>query len=84
MAYEQIEQNMTNHPPINSNVERTFESIRTYFKDVAMTIEDMCPDSREKSLAMTNLEQSLMWAIASVARNQQQTLTQLGIDDGQE
>ena len=32
-------------------------------------INGTIPDSREKSLAMTNLEEALMWAIAAVARN---------------
>jgi hypothetical protein len=32
-------------------------------------IDNNCPDSREKSLAMTNLEQAVMWANAAIARN---------------
>ncbi len=28
-----------------------------------------CPSSRELSLALTNLEQTLMWAVASIARH---------------
>ena len=33
-------------------------------------IDDLCPDSREKSIANTNLEQTVMWANASIARNE--------------
>ena len=29
-----------------------------------------CPDSRELSLALTNLEQAVFWANASIARNE--------------
>lgn len=32
-------------------------------------INNLCPESREKSLAVTNLEESVMWANASIARN---------------
>lgn len=32
-------------------------------------VEANCPNSREKSLAVTNAEQSIMWARASIARD---------------
>jgi hypothetical protein len=38
-------------------------------KMMATIIENTCPESREKSLAITNLEQAVMWANASIARN---------------
>ena len=33
----------------------------------------LCPLSRELSLALTALEESCMWAIASLARNEPET-----------
>ena len=38
-------------------------------KELAYLIDGICPNSREKSLAMTKLEESVMWANASIARN---------------
>lgn len=39
--------------------------------DIAMSaIEDLIPNSREKSLAITNLEQSLMWAGKAIYNNE--------------
>jgi hypothetical protein len=35
----------------------------------AEKINELCPDSREKSLAITHLEDAVMWANASIARN---------------
>ncbi|WP_420909120.1 DUF7681 family protein [Lysinibacillus fusiformis] len=32
-------------------------------------IDDLCPNSREKSVAMTNLETAMFWANDSIARN---------------
>lgn len=69
MAYD-VEKNMTNHPPSSELVIQKFHALRGEFKLTAETIDEKCPDSREKSLAFTNLEQALMWAIASIARNQ--------------
>ena len=45
-----------------------YDMIRAYAKQLADAIETVCPDSRERSLAHTNLEQATMWANASIAR----------------
>jgi len=37
---------------------------------LAFDIEHFCPDSREKSVAITKLEESIMWANAAIARNE--------------
>ncbi len=38
--------------------------------DLATTIEEKCPSSREQSLAITKLEECVMWANASIARRE--------------
>ena len=45
-----------------------YDMVRAYAKQLADAIETVCPDSRERSLAHTNLEQATMWANASIAR----------------
>lgn len=67
--YAQIEHNMTNHPPDEATV-RQMEDLRENFKETAKTVEDECPNSREKSIAHTKLEEALMWTMASLARHQ--------------
>ncbi len=64
-----IESNFTYHPPKNDQQER-YVTIRDEALTLALIIDDLCPDSREKSLAMTKLEESVMWANASIARNE--------------
>lgn len=39
-------------------------------KELAYLLDAQVPNSREKSLAMTNLEQAVFWANAGVARNE--------------
>lgn len=46
------------------------ENIRKNFRALADLLDAMCPDSREKSLAITNLEQAQFWANASIVRNE--------------
>lgn len=43
--------------------------VTEYGKFLAVEIEENCPDSREKSLALTKVEEAVMWANASIARN---------------
>lgn len=69
MTPEQIENNFTYHAPKNDQQDRYME-IRVYAKALAILINDKCPESREKAIALTNLEQSVMWANASIARNE--------------
>ena len=64
-----IENNFTYHPPKPGQAER-YESIRDTAKEFAEHLDDECPDSREKSLAMTKLEEAVFWANASIARNE--------------
>ena len=64
-----IDNNFKYHAPKNDQQAR-YESIRNMAKTVANCIEMLCPDSREKSLAFTKLEESVMWANASIARNE--------------
>lgn len=63
-----IDNNFTYHAPTDDNV-ATFELIRHEGKRFAHLIDDECPTSREKSLALTKLEEAVMWANASIARN---------------
>lgn len=64
----QIENNFCYHAPKEGQPEK-YEAIREKAKELAYLIDQECPGSREKSLAMTNLEQSVMWANAAIARN---------------
>ena len=59
----------TYHPPKDDQPER-YQKIRDAAHDFADLIEAACPESREKSLAMTNLEEAVMWANAAIARRE--------------
>lgn len=64
--------NMTNHSMDESQVERV-ERLRATAKQLASMIYVNCPRSRERSTALTSLEQALMWAVAAVAREEWET-----------
>jgi hypothetical protein len=64
-----IENNFTYHKPTKEKSE-VYEIIRFESRQLAILINNLCPDSREKSLAITKLEEAVMWANASIARNE--------------
>lgn len=66
---EKIEHNFKHHPPRGDQVDR-YQDIRLEAKGLAIIFDSHCPDSREKSLAMTKLEEAVMWANASIARKE--------------
>ena len=65
---EQIENNFKYHSPKEGQPEK-YTTLREKAKELAYLIEELCPNSREKSVAITNLETAVMWANTSIARN---------------
>jgi len=65
----QIENNFKYHAPKEGQPEK-YNTIREKAKELAYLIDKECPNSREKSVSLTNLETAVMWANASIARNE--------------
>lgn len=68
MAYP-IDNNFTYHAPLPGQPER-YTALRAKAKELAQCYIDTCPDSRERAVALTELETSVMWMNASIARNE--------------
>jgi hypothetical protein len=69
MDESDLEKRFTYHPPKGLQANR-YERIRDRAHDLAGFLNEECPDSREKSLAITHLEEAVMWANAAIARNE--------------
>lgn len=64
----QIENAFTYHAPKEGQPEK-YVSLREKAKELAYLIDELCPKSREQSVALTHLETSVFWANAAIARN---------------
>ena len=64
-----VKNNFTYHKPTEKTIPK-YETIREEGKTFSEKINDMCPESREKSIALRKIEEAVMWANASVARNE--------------
>lgn len=63
-----IENNFSYHAP-KEGQPQIYTELRDKAKEFAYMIDELVPDSREKTLAMTKLEEVIMWANAGIARN---------------
>lgn len=61
--------NFTNHTPTPEAIKK-IEGLRATAKSMKDAIIAMTPHSRERSIALTNLEQTLFYAVAAVARTE--------------
>lgn len=68
---KRIERDFTYHHPTTLSIVR-MTNLRAKARDLAHCMDEIAPDSREKSLAITNLEQAIMWANAAIVRGQEE------------
>lgn len=62
----EIVNSFTYHKPTDSQIPK-YETLRNMGKDLALKIQGLCPESRATSLAITKLEEAIMWANKSIA-----------------
>jgi hypothetical protein len=66
-----IDNLFTYHRPFGDQPGR-YTSIRFSARELARTIAKLCPESREKSLAITHLQTAIMFANAAIAINEKE------------
>jgi hypothetical protein len=64
----ELEIRFSYHPPIDEEQRSKYEDIRSFAHELALLIHELVPASREQSLAVTKLEEAVMWANAGIAR----------------
>ena len=66
---QDLEKRFTYHAPKPGQPEK-YTAIRAKAKELAEMIVELVPESREQSLALTKIEEGVMWANAGIARNE--------------
>jgi hypothetical protein len=69
MDTEEIINRFTYHAPKAGQAER-YEKMRAYGEHFAMHLLTDCVDCRERSLAVTAMEEAIFWANAAIARRE--------------
>lgn len=68
MNNPKIDNAFTYHAPKEGQPAK-YQVIREKAKELAYLVDELVPASREQSLAITKLEECVMWANAGIARN---------------
>lgn len=72
MSAYPIDNNFTYHKPHGDQPQR-YETLRADAKTFAAAVLSKVPESRERSVALTKIEEACMWANAGIARNEKET-----------
>ena len=70
MIPTEIIKRFTYHKPTKEQVPM-YERTRNKARELCELINGQCPDNREKSIAITKIEEAVMWANASIARGEE-------------
>lgn len=68
---EDLKRRFTYHPPSHGSTINAHERVRATLYSAAETIVSITRPSREQALAITALEEAMMWANAAIARYQE-------------
>lgn len=65
-----VEKDFKFHPSRCVEQQARHECVRATMLAAARQVLELCPPSRERSLAITKLEEAMLWANAAIARNE--------------
>lgn len=66
-VYDQIENDFTYHAPKEFDIQK-FQLIRDNARQLAHLFADLVPAGKESAVALTKLNEAVMWANAGIAR----------------
>lgn len=70
MDSEQLRARFEHHPPRDNTIVQAHEQVRANFYTLAEWVNELLPESREKSQALTALDLAAMHTNAAIARGQ--------------
>ena len=68
LGTEEIDHRFGYHPPLSRIRVEEHTTVRAECRALALELDHLLPDSREKSLVFTKLEEAMFWANAALAR----------------
>lgn len=69
MDYNDLENRFSFHPAMDIDTKQKHSAVRNLCFDLAEALNEFLPESREKSLAITKLEEVMFWGNAAIARH---------------
>jgi len=72
---EEIKKTYNYHKPSEQGLKK-ITTIRKAFTELDNLVQELAPSTRERSVALTNLEQAAMWAIKAVVVNDPESVVE--------
>lgn len=69
-AAARVDRAFTYHAPKGDEQVDRYTRVRSLYRELALALVQMTPPGREQALALTELEASVMWANAAIARGE--------------
>ena len=69
MQMSDIQNRFDFHPAPNNEQTNEHTSVRVHCKELAFYLNEVLPEGREKSLAITHLEEVMFWSNGALARD---------------
>ncbi len=69
--HDQVNLTLTNRPLVRPVLESRLESISEDLRIAGHSMVELCPPSRELSIALTKLQEARMFAVAAIALHQE-------------
>lgn len=70
-SVQDIEHRFAFHAATTQEKRDEHTSVRAACRDLALRVQQDVPEGREKALALTKIEEAMMWANAAIARERQ-------------
>lgn len=77
--HSRVENNLTLHPPAHTRTIDCMAAVRAMGKSLAHLVVDTVPESREQSLALTDIEDAVQHAISGISRHEARFLVDEGV-----
>lgn len=68
LSPDDIHNRFSYHPPLSEERKKSHEKVRELCERLAMSLAGNLPQGRETALAITKLEEVMMWSNAALAR----------------
>lgn len=81
VSNEELRERFGWHPPVNWIVRDTHDQVRVSCAVLAETLNNILPESREKSLALTAVQEASQWSNAAIAIHLNKQQAEIGDDD---
>lgn len=69
LSEDELKNRFSFHPANTEEKRNDHTSVRTHCLELALYLGEKVPEGREKALAITHLEEVMMWANAGIARS---------------